>query len=162
MTSNTQDYRVLMAVFSNEADANAAVDALVQMADAGTISLADAAVVSRGDDGKVRVNDLADKKKRGWGTGATAGAVVGVIFPPSIIAGAVVGGAAGGLYHRFRDKGFSNKQLEKAGESLDMGQWAIVAVGTDKLVSKVATGIEGYEHLSETLFQADAGVLAAP
>jgi hypothetical protein len=57
-------------------------------------------------DGKVKIEETADPSGKTWGKrGAIAGGVVGLIFPPSMIAGALVGGAGGGIWGKFRDTG---------------------------------------------------------
>src|SRR3954451_10748655 len=68
-----------------------------QSAADGTIDLADGALVVRDGDGGVTTVDRLSH--HGWGKGAVAGAVVGLLFPPTLIAGAVAG-AAGGRGHR--------------------------------------------------------------
>ena len=53
----------------------------------GSIDLIDAAVIVRGADGKVRFEETADPSGKKWAKrGAIAGGVVGLIFPPSMIA----------------------------------------------------------------------------
>ena len=52
---------------------------------AGAVGTYDAAVVTKDADGKVHVNkDEMATRHGGWG-GAAAGAVIGILFPPSII-----------------------------------------------------------------------------
>ena len=100
---------------------------------AGTIGTYDSAVVSKDASGKVHVNkDEMATRHGAWG-GAAAGAVVGILFPPSIIAttivvGAAVGGATGHLW-----RGMSRSDVKEFGEIIDDGQAALVVVG-DSLV----------------------------
>ena len=66
-----------------------------------------------------------------WG-GAAVGALVGILFPPSIIATAVVGAAVGGVGgHLWR--GMSRSDVKEFGELIDDGQAALVIVGESKL-----------------------------
>ena len=61
---------------------------------AGAVGTYDASVVTKDDDGKVHVNkDETSTRHGAWG-GAAVGAVVGILFPPSIIGTAVVGAAS--------------------------------------------------------------------
>jgi uncharacterized membrane protein len=66
-----------------------------------------------------------------WG-GAAVGALVGILFPPSIIGSAVLGAAVGGvgghLWH-----GMSRSDVKEFGELIDQGQAALVIVGESKL-----------------------------
>jgi hypothetical protein len=61
------------------------------------------------------------------GKGAVAGAVVGVLFPPSLIGGAIVGGLAGGGVARLT-RSLGRGRVKTLGEALDKGEIALVAV----------------------------------
>src|SRR6185295_16462502 len=64
---------------------------------AGAVGTYDASVVTKDENGKVHVNkDETSTRHGAWG-GAAAGAVIGILFPPSIIGTALVGAAAGGI-----------------------------------------------------------------
>jgi len=60
------------------------------------------------------------------------GAVVGILFPPSIIGTAAVGGVAGGLIGHFW-RGMKRSDVKELGEALDDGQALLIVVGHDKL-----------------------------
>jgi uncharacterized membrane protein len=76
------------------------------------------------------------------------GAVVGILFPPSILAGAAIGALAGGVGgHIF--KGMSRSDMKDLGELLDEGQAGLVVVGNwqleeaiDKAFSRAERHIE--------------------
>lgn len=160
MVENNQQYYVLVATFDREDEATSALDQLRQMARDGLIELKEAATVQRDPDGKVHVTDIGDPTTgRGVTAGAIVGGVVGLIFPPSILAGAAVGAAAGGIYGHFRDKGVSNKDLETAGENLRPGQSALVAVARDRFFDQISRGVQGYAKLDEYLLNADTGAV---
>jgi uncharacterized membrane protein len=52
-------------------------------------------LVSRRSDGKIHVDDDFHTAAKGAAWGAVGGAIIGLIFPPTLLAGALVGGAAG-------------------------------------------------------------------
>jgi len=56
----------------------------------------DAAVIEK-HDGKVHVHKTEKPTQHGAWTGIAVGAVAGILFPPSIVGGALVGGTAGGV-----------------------------------------------------------------
>src|SRR3954468_15903404 len=156
MTDN-KTLEVFVAVYSDETSAGVAVDDLKSMKRAGSIKLAAAALVVRDAEGKVHFEETADPSgKKVAKRGAIAGGLIGLIFPPSIIVGAVVGGAGGGVGGKIRDKGFKDDELKAVGDSLTPGSSAIIAIAEDKVVEQLATGLKGYERLTRHVMNADA------
>ena len=93
----------------------------------------DAAVITKDDKGKVHVDeDETATRKGAWG-GAGVGALVGLIFPPALIAqrrrrrGV---GAVGG--HRAR--GLGRSDMKELGERLTAGEAGPVALGDGRLM----------------------------
>jgi len=85
MTSNP--VQVFVAAFGTEEQAGAALKDFRAMDREGSIELIDAVVVVRGTDGQVRFEETADPSGKKWAKrGTIAGGLVGLIFPPSIIA----------------------------------------------------------------------------
>jgi uncharacterized membrane protein len=156
MTVENQTAVVIVAVYSSEDEAKGALNQIEEMKKQGTIDLIEAASVTKDQGGKIHVTDTADVgTKKGTKRGLVIGGVVGLIFPPSIIAGALGGGAIGALYGHFRDKGFSNKELEAAGAELQPGQTGVIAVAVDRVSDQVAKALQGYEKLDKHLLSAD-------
>jgi uncharacterized membrane protein len=117
---------------------------LEEAASMHSIDLADAALVQR-DDSTGEVTSLRRQEHHGWGKGAVAGAVVGLVFPPSIVAGAVVGGAGGGLIARI-SRSFDRGDIKEFGEAMDRGEIAIVAVSSYDSVGEVEKLLTGASH----------------
>ena len=123
----------------------------------GSIDLIDAAIVVRAADGKVSFEETADPDGKKWAKrGAIAGGLVGLIFPPSLIAGAVVGGAGGGIWGKVRDKGFKDDDLKAVGDSLEPGTSAIIAIAEDRVIERLERGIEGYRNIARHAVSAEA------
>ena len=111
---------IFVATYGNEDDAQADYEVVKELYAADAIGNFDAAVIRKDADGKVHVNkDETATRKGAWG-GAAVGAVVGILFPPSILATAGVGALAGGLGGHFL-KGLSRKEVKELGEQLDSG-----------------------------------------
>lgn len=70
-------------------------DAIKALADDEVIKVEGLILVSRRSDGKIHVDDDFHTAGKGAAWGALGGAVVGLIFPPSLLAGALVGAGAG-------------------------------------------------------------------
>lgn len=109
-------------------------DALQAAASTSDIDLADAALVVRNSSGEVV--SVQRQEHHGWGKGAVAGAVVGLLFPPSIIAGAVVGGLGGGVVGRL-SRCLGRGDIKDLGETMDRGEIAIVVVSAIESVQQV-------------------------
>jgi len=74
-------------------------------------------------------------RKGAWG-GAGVGALVGILFPPSLIASAAVGAVAGGFGgHLWR--GMSRGDMKDVGEMLDDGEAALVVIGDWRLEERI-------------------------
>lgn len=111
---------------------NGAADALaaLQQADRGwLVQIEEAAVVVKNSDGGVEFNEPGDRSgMSGLGAGALIGGVIGLIFPPAIVAATAAGAAAGGLGAQVRDAGFEDNALRAAANELQPGQSLLIAV----------------------------------
>lgn len=149
--------QVFIAAFDNETEAGVALKDFRQMNREGSIDLIDAAVMVHSTDGKVHFEETADPSGKKWAKrGAIAGGIVGLIFPPSILAGAAVGAAGGGIWGKIRDKGFKDEDLKAIGDSLDPGTSAIIAIAEDKVLERLETGLEGYNKIARHALSAEA------
>src|SRR3954452_201997 len=149
-----------IAAYESEDGAEAALKDFRAMDREGSIELIDAAVAVRTAGGKVKIEETADPSGKRWAKrGAIAGGLVGLIFPPSIIAGALVGGAGGGIWGKIRDKGFKDEDLKAIGESLPPGSSAIIAIAEDHGVERLQRGLPGYERIATHALDADAAAL---
>lgn len=149
--------QLFAAIFHNETQAAEALKDFQSMNREGSIDLIDACVIVRGADGNVRFEETADPSGKTWAKrGAIAGGIVGLIFPPSIIASAVVGGAGGGIWGKIRDKGVKDSDLKEIGESLEPGTSAIIAIAEDRVVEQLEKGLEGYARIANHALSAEA------
>ena len=121
-------------------DANAAqgdYDALKELVKAGAIFVDVAVLVSRDDDGKISVKENAHEVAGGSMVGAAAGFVIGLIFPPSIIAATVVGGGAGAGVGKLISHHRGNEIEKDVEKVLPSGSSGIIAVFDVTLKPKV-------------------------
>jgi uncharacterized membrane protein len=123
---------LFLGVYGNPVDARADLELVRDLHAAKIIGTYDAAVAVKEADGSVTVSKWEKPTQHGAWTGIAAGAVVGVLFPPSIIGMAAVGGVAGGLIGHFW-RGMSRKDVHELGELLDSGEALLIVVGQDKL-----------------------------
>jgi uncharacterized membrane protein len=114
----------MIAVYSDVAGADADWSDLEAATEAGRIDIADGALVEN-EGGNAVI--LRRKSQHGWGKGAIAGAVVGVIFPPSLIGAAAVGAGGGALVSRL-SRALDRNHVRDLGTTLDSGSIAILVV----------------------------------
>jgi uncharacterized membrane protein len=84
-----------VAAYLDPDAARADWDAIKQLADDDVIKVEGLILVSRRADGKIHVDDNFHTAGKGAAWGALGGAIVGLIFPPTLLAGALVGAGAG-------------------------------------------------------------------
>jgi uncharacterized membrane protein len=123
---------IFIGTYPDEAQARDDYQVVKDLHSAGAVGTYDAALVTKSVNGKVHVNkDEMATRHGAWG-GAAAGAVVGILFPPSIIgtalAGAAIGGVGGHLW-----RGMSRADVKELGDIIDEGQAALVVVGENKV-----------------------------
>ncbi len=127
---------VYIGAYTSEADAQLDYGVVKDLFDAGVIGTYDAAVITKDADGKVKVNKDEIPTRRGaWG-GLGVGALLGLLFPPSLIATAAVGALAGGVGAHIW-KGLSRGDVKELGEVLDDGEAALLVIGDWRLEEQI-------------------------
>jgi uncharacterized membrane protein len=155
--TGTETLEIFVAAYASEGGAAEALKDFKTARAEGAIDLIDAAVIVHKADGKIHIEETADPSGRKMAKrGAIAGGVVGLIFPPSIIASALVVGGAGGLWGKIRDKGFKDEDLHAIGESLPAGTSAIIAIAQDRMLVQLERGLDGYSRIAKHQLSAEA------
>lgn len=138
----------------------------------GLVGSYDAAVVTKDASGKVRENKDETATRHGAWWGIAAGAAVGVLFPPSILGAAAVGGVVGGVSGHLA-KGMSRSRAKELGDFIDPGQAGLIVVGESTVEGAIQKAVtradkEAAEQLDvkpkdidKTLQQAVKGMLEA-
>ena len=137
-----------VAAYSDSAAAEAAWNSLKQLAADEVIEVEALALVERDSDRKIHVKDTSHETGTGAKIGAVGGALVGLIFPPSLLAtaalGAGLGAGTGAVVDRVRKRKIET-DVEWALPPDSSGvvvvfdeQWVVeverVLTGADKLV----------------------------
>jgi uncharacterized membrane protein len=137
MAHDDAPLHLYIAAYSDESTAQQDWDGLKRLAKDKVISIDGLVLVSRDLDGKIHVKDDANEAGLGAAIGAVGGALVGLIFPPSILAAAVVGGGIGA------GAGAITDLVQKRGVKADLeevlvpGSSGIVAVFEERWVTEV-------------------------
>jgi uncharacterized membrane protein len=129
-----------VAVYTDQRLAEQDWDAIEAAAKSGGIDLADAALVRRNLDGNITT--LRRQSHHGWGKGAIAGAMVGLIFPPSLIGSAVVGAAGGGIVAKLSRR-VKRDDIKDLGDVMDEGDVDLLVITDSDSVKTLVDLMEG-------------------
>ena len=138
-----------IAAYNDPNGARGDFDALKQLVREGIIFMDVCVLVSRDAEGKVKVDENAHEVAKGSMVGAAAGFVIGLIFPPGLIAATVVTGAAGAgvgslmSHHRERE---IKKDVE---DVLPPGSSGIIAVFDEVWVKEVEKALAKAEKIDK-------------
>ncbi len=146
------------AIYDDVAEAEADYEAVFDLHAAGAIGTFDSAVIYKDEDGKVHVSKTEKPTQHGAWTGAGVGALVGILFPPSLIGAAIVGAGAGGLIGHLKG-GVSRGDLKGLGEELEQGSAAVIVLGESKIEEQLEKATQRAIKLIEKEIDADADEL---
>jgi uncharacterized membrane protein len=146
---------VFVGVYNSKEDAEADYDVLKDLHRQKVVGSYDVAVISKDDDGKVHVSKHEKPTQHGAWSGLGVGALIGVIFPPSVVAMGALGAVTGGLIGHFRH-GMPRSDMKELGEALEEGQASLVVIGEDKLDEAVAKELKRMNKQIEREIQLDA------
>jgi uncharacterized membrane protein len=150
-----QSLFVFIGVYPNQEEAHADYEVLREAHAAGLVGTYDAADVFKDADGKIRVHKHEKPTQHGAWTGAAVGAVIGILFPPSIIGAGVVGAGAGGLVGHLWH-GMSRADVRELGETLDAGEAALIVIGRSRVLEQAEKLLTRAERTLEKELKADS------
>ena len=117
-------------------------DDLKALVKEGLIFVDVAVLVRRGDDGKIDVQENAHEVAKGAIVGAAAGFLIGLIFPPALIASTVVTGAAGAGIGELMSVHRERKIEKDLEDVLPLGSSGIIAVFDEVGVAQVEKALK--------------------
>jgi uncharacterized membrane protein len=140
-------------------DKDAATDdwnTIKELAKADTIKVDGLVLVSRGADGKINVDDDFHETRKGATWGAVGGAVVGLIFPPALLASAAVGAGIGAGAGALVSHG--NKEEIKADveETLPPNSSGIVAIFEEQWESDIDKALSKASNVTKEKVDSDS------
>jgi uncharacterized membrane protein len=141
-------YALVVADFADIAAAKEAYDELRQYTESNRLDIEGVIVLSKDQEGKVKVQEATDfRTKRGLKWGVVGGVVVGVLFPPSILGSAVVLGGAGAGIGRLRHRHYRNEFADELAEGIDPDHSAIVALVSDPSAVELEKALAKADHI---------------
>ena len=131
---------ILVATYPDERAAREDYQVVKEAHARGLVGSYDAAVITKDMNGKVHENKDETSTRHGAWWGVAAGAAVGVLFPPSILGAAAVGGVIGGVSGHLA-KGMSRTQAKELGDFIDPGEAGLLVVGEAKVEQAIANAV---------------------
>ena len=120
---------VLAAEFANPDAARAAYEALLEAEINGALHIDGVLAVHADDAGKIHIDKLTEHStKTGVKWGAAAGLVLGVLFPPAIIASTVAWGVVGGALGKLRNLHHRNQVADELAGAIGPNNSGILAL----------------------------------
>jgi uncharacterized membrane protein len=138
--TKTDNTFIYVATYPNENAARADYQIVKGLRAGGLVGSYDAAVVTKDANGKVHANKDETATRHGAWWGVAAGAAVGLLFPPAVLASAAVGGVAGGVTGHL-SKGMSRSEVKQLGDLIDPGQAGLVVVGESKVEETIQKSV---------------------
>jgi uncharacterized membrane protein len=121
--------------FPDRAGADRAVRGLADLERSRFLKVTDHAIISKGEDGKLKIDENKDADHtagRGAVTGGLAGAFVAVLAGPIGIGAVAVGAGIGAVANALHDSGFKTGDLKEVGSMMEGGRTLLlVAVRPD-------------------------------
>lgn len=149
---------VLTAFYEDQGEAHSSLDALKQLQKDHAIKILDAAIMVRDPiNDRIKILETTEVTARKGATrGAIVGGVLGVIFPPTILALGLTGAALGLAYGHFTDQGFEKNLLREIAENLPPRGVALVGVVEELWVATISEVISGYDDMKLYRLDSDA------
>jgi uncharacterized membrane protein len=146
---------IFAATYADREAAYQDYDGLLELHADKLIGTYDVALVTKDADGKVHVEKHEKPTQHGaWG-GIAVGAVVGILFPPSVLGAATVGGLVGGVGAHLK-KGISRGDAKELGDLLEGGQAALVVIGESRVEEQLEKALKRAVKTIEKEIDADS------
>ena len=157
MTTDTDaPVDLYVAAYLDPNAARADWDAIKQLADDDVVTVEGLILVSRGSDGKIHVEDNFHTARKGAAWGAIGGAVVGLIFPPSLLAGALVGAGAGLGMGGLVSHGTKSVIKADVEDALPLNSSGIVALFDEQWATDVDKALDKANKVTKDQVDADS------
>ena len=137
-----------VAAYSNRNTAEEDWNVLKQLASDDVITVEALALVNRADDGKIHVKDTTNEPGIGAVVGAVGGALVGLIFPPALLASAAVGAGVGVGAGAVIDRVTKRKIKSDVEWAVPVGGSGIVVVFDEEWVSEIEKALTRADNIS--------------
>lgn len=149
--------RLIVITFEDQADAESLYEKLKELDKKKILNLEDAVFVTKGEDGKYKIDEKTHNEKR---SGTAKGAAFGVLLG-WMLGGPVLGLAGGAIVGRMigkrLDLGIDQGTIKTISEHLDNGLTALFIFGSARQTAPVVEAFKGAKgNIIEATIEADA------
>jgi uncharacterized membrane protein len=124
---------LIVAAFGEEYGAENAIRTLHEADKAPAHGIHDLAVIRRDADNILHIREMLDgDADKTAAAGALIGGVIGLLFPPGVLAPGLISSTVEGLAARLKENGFSDEGIKELGATLKPGTSAIIAIVDDQ------------------------------
>jgi uncharacterized membrane protein len=134
---------LIAIAYPDQATAQEVLTTLARLQTERSIELEDAVVVTRDQDGKVKLHQTAKLGAAGAAGGALWGGLIGLLFLAPLV-GMAIGAAAGGAAGALSDVGVDDRFLKDLGTKLEPGGAALIVLVHRSTPDKVLPEIAGF------------------
>jgi uncharacterized membrane protein len=135
---------LVVLAFNNDTDAFKMRDELVDLQKQEVITLQDAAVVVRTEDGKTKVKQVTSLTGAGALGGAFWGMLIGLLFFAPWL-GLAIGAVTGAIAGKFTDTGIDDKFIKEVGDTIEPGHSALFLLVSKVTMDKVQPTLEEFD-----------------
>jgi len=129
--------------YPDEATAKEVLGVLGRLQTEKNIVIEDAVIITRNQDGKVKLHQSVKPAAAGAAGGALWGGLIGLLFLAPLL-GMAVGAAAGGAAGAVTDVGVDDRFMKELGEKLEPGSAALIVLVQRSTPDKVIPEIQPY------------------
>ncbi len=153
---------LVVLAFKDETGAGQMRDEFVDLQKQHLITLSDAAVLVRKQDGKVKVKQAVNLVGAGALGGAFWGLLIGLLFLAPWL-GLAIGAASGAIAGKLSDTGVDDKFIEEVGDTIEPGHSALFLLVEEWTEDKVMDHLSKYDTtvLQTSLSEEDEAKLKA-
>ncbi|MFL5755600.1 MAG: DUF1269 domain-containing protein [Chloroflexota bacterium] len=131
-------YTLIVGVFSNTTDAETAYRQLTEIERTSRLRIDGVVVASRDADGKVHLGKVTEHStKTGLKWGVVGGVALGILFPPTVLAGAAGAGALGAAIGKVRNVAHRSGLADELEGVLEPNTSGVVALVEDTAVVEI-------------------------
>jgi len=145
-----------VGVYDDPSGAEADYAAVKALHHGGMIGSYDSAIVTKDEQGRVKVRKTEKPTQHGGWVGLAAGAAIAVAAPVAMPALVTAGGAGLGAWVGHLARGMSRRDAKEVGEMLDEGSAALIVVGVDKDAERIEKTVSQARKYATKMIDADS------